>query len=910
MSSLGTLAMTLKLNIDGFSTKLKQVEEDIESTQEKMSGFKTVGDEFTKVGSSLTLGVTVPIVAAGGASVKFASDMETSMSKIGTISDSTQVPIDALKKAIIDMSNESGESASILAEGMYDAISSGVQTGEAVEFLSIALKDAKGGFTDTATAVDGLTSVLNGYGLETKDALEISNQMMIAQNLGKTTFGEMASVMGNIVPTANALKVESKELFSSMAVLTANGIKTSESVTGLKSAFSNIIKPTKDAQDAANALGIDFTTSAVATKGWKGFLVDLKDKLAESAPEYAKLLDRQAQLKASMNSLEKEGKKGSDEYKAMSAELKGVDGNMEILAKSSDSTIASFGTMFGSVEALNTVLTLTTTQGMSLYDESMQQMGSGTDYVNQAYETMNNNTSANFAKTKETFKNTLAELGVQLLPMVNKGLEVIRDLMVGFNNLSPSVKNVIMIVAGSLAVIGPTLLVIGKFAFAINSISTSITAFKGAINVVKGLKIVSSLGSVTSVFAKLKGAMSLTSILPLITGPVGITIAVLAGLIAIGVAVYKNWDTIKETGAKVGQSIKESWNGTVEKCKGFFKDLSSDASEKWQETKDNAKKNMDKLKEDITTPINNATNFVGQKWEDIKKGTSEKWGQTKDFAKEHMIALATAIASPIAGIVSFTVKNWEDIKAKTSEKWGQTKDFAKNSMDKLSTNIITPLSNIGKNIGNKWNDIKTITSAKFDDMKQAIFDSFDKIKNDVPGKLNAIKGVFNTGFKFLSDLKSAAITWGKDMVDGFVQGIKNSIGKVTDAVKGVASKVTSYLHFSTPDEGPLAEYETWMPDFMDGLASGIKNNSGKVLGSISDLASSMNISSKLVLQPAVATSTSSQSTLSSQQVGGYTNNAPIMQVENLYVRNDSDVNNISRSIYNENMKVIRALGKR
>lgn len=144
MSILGTLSMTLKLNIDGFSTNLKKVEDDLEATQKKMSGFKTVGEEFTKVGSALTLGVTVPIIAAGGASIKLASDMETSMSKIGTISDNTQVPIDELRKAIVNMSNESGESAAILAEGMYDAISSSVETGDAVEFLSVAVKDAKG----------------------------------------------------------------------------------------------------------------------------------------------------------------------------------------------------------------------------------------------------------------------------------------------------------------------------------------------------------------------------------------------------------------------------------------------------------------------------------------------------------------------------------------------------------------------------------------------------------------------------------------------------------------------------------------------------------------------------------------------------------------------------------------------
>lgn len=43
------------------------------------------------------------------------------------------------------------------------------------------------GFTETSTAVDGLTTVLNSYGLEADKATDISNQMLICQNLGKTT---------------------------------------------------------------------------------------------------------------------------------------------------------------------------------------------------------------------------------------------------------------------------------------------------------------------------------------------------------------------------------------------------------------------------------------------------------------------------------------------------------------------------------------------------------------------------------------------------------------------------------------------------------------------------------------------------------------------------------------------------
>ena len=63
--------------------------------------------------------------------------------------------------------------------------------------------------------------------------------------------------------------------------------------------------------------------------------------------------------------------------------------------------------------------------------------------------------------------------------------------------------------------------------------------------------------------------------------------------------------------------------------------------------------------------------------------------------------------------------------------------------------------------------------------------------------------------------------------------------------KSVADKITSFLHFSVPDEGPLTEYESWMPDFMQGLAKGINDSRGLIEKAVSGVASDMIINPKL-----------------------------------------------------------------
>jgi hypothetical protein len=116
----------------------------------------------------------------------------------------------------------------------------------------------------------------------------------------------------------------------------------------------------------------------------------------------------------------------------------------------------------------------------------------------------------------------------------------------------------------------------------------------------------------------------------------------------------------------------------------------------------------------------------------------------------------------------------------------------------------------------------------------------------ITGIQNAFNGVskfiidsFNGAVTFLQDLPNKALEWAGDMMKGFIDGIKNGISAVGDAIKGVADKITSFLHFSRPDEGPLREYETWMPDMMQGLASGITNNVGMVKAALNGMTGQM-----------------------------------------------------------------------
>ena len=113
------------------------------------------------------------------------------------------------------------------------------------------------------------------------------------------------------------------------------------------------------------------------------------------------------------------------------------------------------------------------------------------------------------------------------------------------------------------------------------------------------------------------------------------------------------------------------------------------------------------------------------------------------------------------------------------------------------------------------------------------------------GLYSVVSNGFSAAIRFITGLPGQAFQWGKDFIQGPINGISNMIQGVINTVSGSAERIRSFLHFSAPDEGPLADNETWMPDFMKGLVSGIEKNRNLVEKAVKDVASDMVLSPKM-----------------------------------------------------------------
>ena len=164
-------------------------------------------------------GVLVAAAAMGGM-IKHANGFRKQMALVSTMLRGNGMrSMREYTREVIRLSAELGLAKSELAEGLYQTLSAGIPSGNALEFLAIAAKSAVAGATDVATAVDGLTTIINSYGLAAEEASRVSDVMFAIVRDGKVTYGELAENISKVAPIAKVAGIELEEVGATIAAL-------------------------------------------------------------------------------------------------------------------------------------------------------------------------------------------------------------------------------------------------------------------------------------------------------------------------------------------------------------------------------------------------------------------------------------------------------------------------------------------------------------------------------------------------------------------------------------------------------------------------------------------------------------------------------------------------------------------
>lgn len=441
MSKMEEETKNLSREIEFQNTRMGQART---AAQDFSSSMESVGLSLDDVGSKMQM-VGGIMASVGAIAIKLQTDFSKNMAMARTIMDESKVSYRQMGKEVLQIAGDFNVASTEVAEGLYNTLSSGIQSADAVNVLTDATKLSKVGFTENAVAVDILTTMINSYGLSVKESTVLVDQLVKTQEVGKITVGELGESFGRIAGLASQAQVPIVDLLAAIATMTQSGIDSAQAITGLRGVLSAVINPTEQARKEAKKLGLQFNETALRTKGLSGFLDDVQKK---------------------------------------------TRGNSE-----------SIGNLFGNINALNGVLVLTGS-GADMYKESMEKIANSTGFADKAFEKIQT-PAEEFGAAVNRLKIHLTDLGTWFDPLVvvaGKFVDVLATIPKPLL-ATVAIAGTLTLVLGSIAKIissvskmtgvfnstfGGLNLTLGKTALIIIGVSAAIAGLIAMINILIG----------------------------------------------------------------------------------------------------------------------------------------------------------------------------------------------------------------------------------------------------------------------------------------------------------------------------------------------------------------------------------------------------------------------------------------
>ena len=214
------------------------------------------------------------------------------------------------------------------------------------------------------------------------------------------------------------------------------------------------------------------------------------------------------------------------------------------------------------------------------------------------------------------------------------GLIMSQDTLDGLNQVNDEIDKLKAQAVGTLAQAGAKALqalqpVLEKVANAISKVLEYIASLSP-----KTMEIILIvLAAVAAISPLLSLISGLSTAFSLLASPVGAVIAIIAALVAIGVLLYQNWDTITAKATEMWENIKAKWEEFKTTTKATFEEIGNNLKAKWESIKANVVNTVESIKQSIVDKFNSAKDTVLNVFDNIKSGIQQKIESARDFVR-------------------------------------------------------------------------------------------------------------------------------------------------------------------------------------------------------------------------------------------------------------------------------------
>lgn len=439
-SASNAVSVLARLDDQGVVSGLKKIKvsmEEIKGKDGKLnweglkkggSATKALGEGITELGSSMTLGLTVPIVAAGGAATSMAAGFDDAMSQVQGALGGASTDMDGLRDLALQLGADTVFSATESAQAMVELAKGGLTEAQIKGGALAASMDlAAAGQLNLADAAATTVQMMGSFGLGAGDATRIANALAGAANASSADVSDLTQAMSQCSAQAALAGWSLEDTAAALALFADHGVKGSDAGTSLKTMLQRLSAPTDQAAEAIAAYGLNIRDSNGKMKDISGIADELTGKLGSLSDA-----ERDAALQTIF---------GSDASRAAAILMQsGSEGLAKYIAATNDATAAE---------------TMANAQKGEL-SWALENMGGAIESASIAF-------------------------GTALAPAITAVAGVIGNVAEAFASLPAGVQTGIAVVLALVAALGPLLMVIGSVVAALPAISEGFAVLGGAL---------------------------------------------------------------------------------------------------------------------------------------------------------------------------------------------------------------------------------------------------------------------------------------------------------------------------------------------------------------------------------------------------------------------------------------------